>query len=113
MAGSTTSSLSKVYLLSLSYVEPITKPTTDGNISSVFTAFANNATALEIRANYIGLCGKSASIDWICSTNVHNLKTLLVAADILNPNNNETFDPLDLLGLAEKFKSQIVFDGLL
>lgn len=111
LAGCSTSGLSNVYLLSLSYVNNISSPAqidqtqVNPNISAVFANLvgANTSASLEVRAGYFGLCMKQ-SAGWVCDPSAETL------ANIIKDANG---DPLNLIWLAKNFKSQIVTTGLM
>lgn len=122
MAGCTTTGLSNVYLISLSYVRSGTEPpeTDSGqsnpNITSTFQDLATSAnqTSLEVRASYLGLCIKELAGDWICSSSISSLAKFFMssAPQTLAGSSSNGGDPLNLVWIAGKFRSEIIFSGL-
>ncbi|KAE9366833.1 hypothetical protein N431DRAFT_548554 [Stipitochalara longipes BDJ] len=114
LAGCTSSSMSSIYLLSLSY-NPSTTSHPDStqvnpSISSTFSNLVTtNSTApsLEVRVGYMGFCMPDSTGDWICSPRADSL------AHLLNTTHPISGDPLNLIWVAKNFQKQIVFDGLM
>jgi len=113
LAGCTNTGLSNVYLLSLSYKE--NHPGSAKNrplqvnpgISQVFTDLVNATTSLEVRAGYMGMCMRESMGLWACSTNANTL------ANSIRELKGTAGDPLNLIWIANNFRSQMVFNGLL
>lgn len=61
-----------------------------------------------VRTGYFGLCAKEDSdgYSWVCASDVADLKVELSGA-------NGDEDPLDAVDMAGRFKSGVVFPGLL
>ncbi|KAJ5259309.1 Ca2+ regulator and membrane fusion protein Fig1-domain-containing protein [Penicillium angulare] len=69
-----------------------------------------NEPTLEVRAGYMGLCALLDGGEWICSTSAKSLaNTIKLSSSLVNG----TRDPLNLIYIANAFKEDIVFDGLL
>jgi hypothetical protein len=105
LAGcSSYSTMTNVYILGLSYTDsipsnlnPIAK-----NLSETLQGF-RNASQLEVRTGYFGICVRQRGIIWLCSSDSDGL------IQQIGPEN----DPLNLIGLAAKFKDDVLFSGLL
>ena len=105
LAGcSSYSTMTNVYILGLSYTDSI--PTNlnpvQQTLSDTLKNFRNN-TELEVRIGYFGLCVRQRGIIWLCSSDYGGLTQQIGAEN----------DPLDLIGLAAKFKDDVIFSGLL
>ncbi|KAJ5088597.1 Ca2+ regulator and membrane fusion protein Fig1-domain-containing protein [Penicillium angulare] len=117
IAGCSSSNLRNVYLLSLQYKDTSSMVLSDQSIVSTEIVHAvQNITqsgdepTFEVRAGYTGLCAMLNGGEWVCSTSAKGL------ADIIRPSSssaNGTHDPLNLIYIANGFKEDIVFDGLL
>ncbi|PMD33870.1 hypothetical protein L207DRAFT_517892 [Hyaloscypha variabilis F] len=114
LAGCTSTSVSTIYLLSLSYTTPSTShpnaAQVNPSISNTFSHLVStNSTtpSLEVRVGYMGFCMPNPDSGWICSRHASNL------AHLLNTTQPVSSDPLNLLWIAQNFQSQIVFDGLM
>lgn len=95
----------KIYLTSLSYSPPSPKKSpaqANSNLTTTFAALVNGA-ALEVRANYFGLCVARNDSNWVCSRNAEGL------TDRFAPQQ----DPLELISINARFKDGIVFSGLM
>ncbi|KAJ6021626.1 Ca2+ regulator and membrane fusion protein Fig1-domain-containing protein [Penicillium herquei] len=117
IAGCSSSSLKDIYLLSLQYKDTSSLALSDSTIVSTDIAHAvENITlsgdepTLQVRAGYMGLCIMLTDGDWVCSTSASSL------ANIVKLSSNAasgTRDPLNLIYIANSFKDDIVFNGLL
>ncbi|KAH8595313.1 Ca2+ regulator and membrane fusion protein Fig1-domain-containing protein [Bisporella sp. PMI_857] len=99
LAGCTSTSLSNVYLLSLSYIDNAQRPDPD---------------PIQVRVGYMGLCISQNAGNWVCSNSGAALARLFKIAQ--ERGNEESFiggDPLNLIWMAGKFKDEIVFNGLI
>jgi hypothetical protein len=123
LAGCTSSGLSNVYLLSLSYQNASTPPThidtsqVNPDISRSFASLAGagNNTYLEVRAGYMGMCISQASGIWTCSSSADVLANIVKGAASSGGSTAEgkSVDPLNLIWIAKTFQQEIVFDGLM
>ncbi|KAJ5557220.1 Ca2+ regulator and membrane fusion protein Fig1-domain-containing protein [Penicillium frequentans] len=124
LAGCTTSdSLSNVYLLSLRYTnnsEAATKPAQVSTMiqSAVYNVSqTNSGSTFEVRAGYMGLCISQGDVGRVCSSNAKILANIVKAEKTSSATGNLTTesspDPLNLIMIAEEFRTKIVFDGLL
>lgn len=127
LAGCTSESMSAMHLFSISYsptastadhVTPKSAGIVNGNISAVFADLAGNAR-LEVRASYFGLCAKSPAIAdrWICSSSSESIAAIVAGAgDSSAKLGRDTThlggDPLKLVHMASKFRSDVAFVGL-
>jgi len=121
LSGCTASNgLANIYLLSISYLNttgPVAANSpaqVTGNISSTFIELAGtrNGTHLEVRAGYMGMCiSQSIRGLWICSSSATTLVDLLKSQN--SDSSNIGHDPLKLIWMANKFRNEIVFDGLI
>lgn len=97
-----TSSLNNIFILSLS--PGIVEET---EMQSNFTSQLREAalgTSLEIRVGFFGLCARRIGQEiWTCSSSRSSL------AEALGPS---VADDLNLLGIAEHFRSEVIFPGL-
>ena len=97
-----TSSLNNIFILSLSpgIVEEI-------EVESNFTSQLREAargTSREIRVGFFGLCARRIGQEiWTCSSSHSSL------AETLGPS---VPDDLNLLGMAEHFRTEVIFPGL-
>lgn len=117
MAGCTSENLNGIYLFSLTYTDAGASAHETGpaevnaNASSVIASLAGNGTQLEVRSGYFGMClwtSAAAAAGWICSRSPARL------ASIVEPSEAGSMgDPLNLIYAAEKFKSEVVFVGLM
>ncbi|KAJ5736579.1 Ca2+ regulator and membrane fusion protein Fig1-domain-containing protein [Penicillium malachiteum] len=106
-----------VYLLSLQYKDISSLALSDSSIVSTDIAHAvQNITksgdepTLQVRAGYMGLCIMLTDGDWVCSTSASSLANIVKLSSNAA---NDTRDPLNLVSIANNFKEDIVFDGLL
>lgn len=122
LAGCTSESMSSLHLLSLSYTGaggavPENAGMVNGNTSAVFADLARNAR-LEVRASYFGLCAKSPNIasGWICSRSAASIAAVVAEAGNSSAkavNGGASLaDPLNIVYMASKFRTDIVFVGL-
>ena len=90
-----------IYLFSVSYAG------SDDGDDSLFAQAARGGD-LVVRAGYFGLCAKRGLGPgaWVCSASAFGIKSIL---------GGETSrqDPLDIVDMADRFKSGVVFPGLL
>ena len=119
LAGCTSSGLSNVYLLSLSYTNNILSSPDPIQINpNMPTIFENlviptNDTVtpdLEVRVGYLGMCLREPSISaerWLCSTNTETLVDSIRDGDGAGAR-----DPLNIIWIANNFKGHIIFSGL-
>lgn len=113
IAGCATESMSGIYLFSLKYTDRSTPyephpAQANTNGSAVLQSMFGNATPmLQVRANYYGVC-ISTSTGWLCSRSASPLANVIRDSDT-----SELSDPLNMVYAAEKFKSNVVFVGLL
>ncbi|KAH8597409.1 Ca2+ regulator and membrane fusion protein Fig1-domain-containing protein [Bisporella sp. PMI_857] len=114
LAGCTNTGLNSVYLLSLKYIHSPSTPKTSSllinpglqtTIQGVVTPMTNGTANLEVRIGYMGLCIRQSS-GWICSSSAQTL------ADIVLETNFASGDPLNLIYIGTKFKSEMIFNGL-
>ncbi|KAH7396133.1 Ca2+ regulator and membrane fusion protein Fig1-domain-containing protein [Pyrenochaeta sp. MPI-SDFR-AT-0127] len=98
------SSMTNIYILGLSYTNstPSNLNAITQNLSETLNGFKGSAH-LEVRIGYFGMCVRQRGIVWLCSSDTEGL-----AQQIGSEN-----DPLDLIGTASKFKSDVLFSGLL
>ncbi|KAJ6783464.1 hypothetical protein PWT90_08177 [Aphanocladium album] len=84
----------------------------NGNMSSIFAELASSVR-FEVRASHFGLCAKSPALAdrWICSRSA-----TAIAAIIAEGGNSSANwiggDPLNLVYMASKFRTDVVFVGL-
>nr|POE51864.1 hypothetical protein CFP56_26071 [Quercus suber] len=94
--------INNIYLLSVRYSDQ----TTSSSPSSSLFHQAASGGKVTVRAGYFGLCAQSGDQgSWICAAGASGLSLILV--------DGGRNDPLNALGLAERFKSDVVFPGLL
>jgi len=113
LAGCTSTGLTNVYLLSLSYTakHPVSLKSSslqvNPGISQVFTGIVNATSSLEIRAGFMGMCIRDSIESWSCSTDANTLaKSIILSKGAVG-------DPLNLVWIANTFKRQMVFNGML
>jgi hypothetical protein len=97
--------MTNVYILSLSYTNStphLTRSPIWRNISNTLNDFKGSAR-LEVRTGYFGMCVRQRGVLWLCSTNANGLAEQVGAEH----------DPLNLIGMASKFKDDVLFSGLL
>ena len=63
--------------------------------------------SLEVRVGYMGLCIKETSGLWVCSKSANAL------ANTIRETKSTAGDPLNLIWLANNYKSQVFFSGLM
>ena len=104
IAGSTTDSLSSIYIMSLSYrLEPLRAAPASGDrgaLSAMFNASGNAASIQEVRVGYLGLCARTSFDLWICDSPPSDLVQTLRDID--------QTDPLNLLWVGNQFRTQAV-----
>ncbi|KAF1962843.1 hypothetical protein CC80DRAFT_530744 [Byssothecium circinans] len=105
LAGcSSYSPMTNVYVLEISYTN-----STPSDLSPVVKKLSETlneykgASQLEVRVGYFGTCVRRAGVFWFCSADAKGL-----AQQIGSEN-----DPLNLIGMASKFKDDVLFSGLL
>ncbi|KAJ5772425.1 Ca2+ regulator and membrane fusion protein Fig1-domain-containing protein [Penicillium odoratum] len=124
LAGCTTSdNLGNVYLLSLRYTNSSQPMTNSAQVSTAIQSAvynisqAGSGSTLEVRAGYMGLCISQDNEGRVCSSNAKVLANILKAERSTSTTGNLTTettpDPLNLILIAEEFRTKIVFDGLL
>ncbi|KAJ5945999.1 Ca2+ regulator and membrane fusion protein Fig1-domain-containing protein [Penicillium verhagenii] len=126
LAGCTSSdSLSNVYLLSLRYTNSSEMTVNAAQVSTMIQSAVHNisesgstqSSTLEVRAGYMGLCMSQSDEGRVCSSSAKTLANILkterTTSVIGNVTTEFTPDPLNLILLAEEFRTKIVFDGLL
>ena len=111
LSGCTTNAASIIglYLISLSYQKTPTS-TSDGsalvnaNLTGTFAVLAHSAL-LEVRAGYFGICvlGETDQGLWLCGSDTAKIATHFQSQQ----------DPLNLIWAVTRFKSGIVFGGLM
>jgi hypothetical protein len=101
-----------IYLFSLSYTDPSlprdpSSIEVNKNASSALSSLIEENVPLQVRSGYLGMCITSG-LGWICS------RSSLQLASILRQSEAGTQgDPLNLIYAAEKFRSEVVFVGLM
>ncbi|KAJ5663109.1 hypothetical protein N7507_003840 [Penicillium longicatenatum] len=123
LAGCTTSdNLSNVYLLSLRYTNnsEAVKPAQVSTLiqSTVYNiSQTGSGSTFEVRAGYMGLCISQGDEGRVCSSSAKTLANIVKAEKASSATGNMTTettpDPLNLILIAEEFRTKIVFDGLL
>lgn len=101
--GCTTTSLSDIYIISLSYqLSSFSAPDTTDNatVSAAFDITSNASSIQEVRVGYFGLCVRTDSGSWICDTSTLNLIRTLDDA-------SQT-DPLNLIWAGNQFQTEAV-----
>jgi len=114
--------MGSIYLLSLkqnNVVSPLARDTTilDTKIADFIrnSSLMNNATDLEVRVGYRGMCMIRNGYAQTCSTSASRLSSILkVSLDTGKMKNNSTSpDLFNLIHIGQKFQEEIVFDGLM
>ncbi|KAI0895390.1 Ca2+ regulator and membrane fusion protein Fig1-domain-containing protein [Annulohypoxylon nitens] len=103
ITGCTTTSLSNIYIISLSYqLSSFSTPDTSDNatVSAAFDITSNASSIQEVRVGYFGLCVRTDSGPWICDTSTLNLVRTLDDA-------SQT-DPLNLIWAGNQFQTEAV-----
>ncbi|KAK5991967.1 hypothetical protein PT974_05362 [Cladobotryum mycophilum] len=115
LASCTTSKFSGVYLISLYYspADPFKANSTDSALAAILVNLAGNQTSLQVRAGYMGVCASLPFGDWTCSTQASSVASVLRYVTMQASASNVSSDPLNLIGIAQKFKDEVVFDELL
>ncbi|CAG9956055.1 unnamed protein product [Clonostachys rosea f. rosea IK726] len=108
VAGCTSESLNGIFIFSLTYTNGeaqrnLNPSQVNPNASYILSSLAGNETSLHIRAGYLGTCLTSGN-GWICSRSSEQLATVIIQSKVA--------DPLNLIFVAEKFRSEVVFVGL-
>jgi hypothetical protein len=113
VAGCTSENLNGIYLFSLTYTDggasahETASAEVNANASRVIASLAGKDAQLEVRSGYFGMC-LSTGTGWICSRSSARLASI-----IEQPETGALGDPLNLIYAAEKFKSEVVFVGLM
>jgi hypothetical protein len=96
--------MTNVYILGLSYTNstPSNLSPAHQNLSEIFNNY-KGGSQLEVRIGYFGMCVRQRGIVWLCSADANGL------AEQVGPQN----DPLNLIGVAVKFKDDVIFSGVL
>ena len=96
--------MTNIYILGLSYTNstPSNLSPIMRNLSDTLNSF-KGSSQLEVRAGYFGLCIRQRGVVWLCSSDADGL------AQQIGPEN----DPLNLIGAAANFRSDVIFSGLL
>jgi hypothetical protein len=96
--------MTDVYILGLSYANstPSYLSPAHQNLSEIFNNY-KGSSQLEVRIGYFGMCVREHGIVWLCSSDTNGL------AEQVGPEN----DPLNLIGVAAKFKDDVIFSGVL
>jgi hypothetical protein len=96
--------MTDVYILGLSYANstPSYLSPAHQNLSEIFNNY-KGSSQLEVRIGYFGMCVREHGIVWLCSSDANGL------AEQVGPEN----DPLNLIGVAAKFKDDVIFSGVL
>lgn len=117
MAGCTSENLNGIYLFSLAYTDAGASAHETGpaevnaNASRVIASLAGSDDArLEVRSGYFGMC-LSTGTGWSCSRSAARLASIII--EIEQSETGALGDPLNLIYAAEKFKSEVVFVGLM
>ncbi|KAI1094080.1 Ca2+ regulator and membrane fusion protein Fig1-domain-containing protein [Rostrohypoxylon terebratum] len=103
ITGCTTSSLSEIYIISISYQpSSFSAPDTGDNatVSAAFDIASNARSIQEVRVGYLGLCVRTSSGSWVCDTSTLNLVRALDDA-------SQT-DPLNLIWAGNQFQTEAV-----
>ena len=104
IAGCSSSSVSSIYLTSLSYEAVEAKPFpghANHDLTATFKAIVNETT-LHVRREFLGLCVSKGGSMWQCDNDINKLAPLYQLPD----------DPLYLLAISGSFKDGIFFPGL-
>ncbi|EFW17412.1 conserved hypothetical protein [Coccidioides posadasii str. Silveira] len=119
VAGCTSTDLSNVYLLSLSYNTVGNNGTSyldptqvnENMASTISHVVGTNASypSLEVRTGYLGMCLKQATDLWICARSAEALASLVKS----RAGNSSHNDPLNLIWTAKTFKDKLVFNGFI
>jgi competence protein ComGC len=96
--------MTNIYIFGVSYTNstPLHLSPTGRNLSETLNAY-KGGSQLEVRTGYFGMCVRQRGVVWLCSSDANGL------AVQIGPEN----DPLDLIGVAAKFKDDVIFSGLL
>ncbi|KAK5732590.1 hypothetical protein LTR17_010405 [Elasticomyces elasticus] len=104
-AGCTASTgvMSNIYILSVAYHVPSAQQGASRN-GSIFAAAAEGGQVI-VRSSYFGLCARDGlQGTWVCASGAFGLNSIL---------DGRKDDPLDAIGFAAHFKSDVIFPGLL
>lgn len=77
------------------------------NASSAISSLIEESVPLQVRSGYLGMCITSGA-GWICSRTSSQLASIVRQSEA-----GAQGDPLNLIYAAEKFKSEVVFVGLM
>lgn len=105
LAGcSSYSSMTNIYVLGLSYINSTQSNLSESrrNLSETLSAIKGSAQ-LEVRIGYFGMCIRQRGIVWLCSSDATGLMQQIGSEN----------DPLGLIYTGSKFKSDVLFSGLL
>lgn len=109
VAGSTTSSVVDIYVMSISYNPdaPTEVPSGDSNtLSKAFHDYLSVENKIqEVRVGYLGLCARTNVDLWICQASPYSLIQALGEAD--------QTDPLNLIWLGDRFRNEALPSTLL
>lgn len=98
---SSTSAMSNVYLLSVTYHTP---KNSSSAAASIY-ATASKGAQLTVQSGYFGLCARDDERrPWVCAGGAFGLDSVLDGA---------TNDPLNAIHFAAHFKDDVIFSGLL
>lgn len=103
-----------MYLVSLSTTvlsQSSSVTETPAEASALFASLAGNSTSLEVRLCFKGICARLGSGSWACSASKDALRTTFISSSHSTP--NEEVDPLGLLVLAHRARTEVVFDGIM
>ncbi|KAJ5919263.1 hypothetical protein N7466_010206 [Penicillium verhagenii] len=86
-------------------------------VHNISESGSTQSSTLEVRAGYMGLCMSQSDEGRVCSSSAKTLANILkterTTSVIGNVTTEFTPDPLNLILMAEEFRTKIVFDGLL
>jgi hypothetical protein len=96
--------MTDIYVLGISYTNstPSNLNSASRNLTETFHGY-KGSVQLEVRIGYFGMCVRQRGIVWLCSSDANGLATQIGSEN----------DPLDLIGVAAKFKDDVIFSGLL
>jgi len=115
IAGCTSTSLSNVYLLSLSYADQSGTPHNDSsqinqNVSTTFSTLVsqggiNVSTSFKVHVGFLGFCLADSSGTWVCERSAKSLANFIRGS-------RSDIDPLNVVWIAKEFQEQSLFSGL-
>ncbi|KAF2714790.1 hypothetical protein K504DRAFT_478161 [Pleomassaria siparia CBS 279.74] len=104
LAGcSSYSTMTNIYIMGLTYSN-----STSSGLNAIETSLSEalngfkGSSQLEVRTGYFGMCVRQRGILWLCSSDTNGL------VQQIGPEN----DPLNLIGVAAKFRDDVLFSGL-